>query len=221
MANDESVFLFVPNVIGYVRVLTAIIAFYYMPHDPYKTMVIYSVSQLLDAVDGHAARWLNQCSRFGAVLDMLTDRFTTAGLLVILAVFYQNYAFHFQCLIALDVVSHWAHVYASQISNVGSHKTIDLNKNPILYYYYQKYILFVFCALNELFFLSVYMKHFEDGPVVQLGSYGEQHLWGLLAYISFPVMAGKQLISVVHLCAACVNIVEVDKVDRAKLQKKR
>ena len=29
---------------------------------------------LLDAVDGHAARLLGQSSKFGAMLDMLTDR---------------------------------------------------------------------------------------------------------------------------------------------------
>ena len=32
------------------------------------------LSGLLDAVDGHAARLLGQSSKFGAMLDMLTDR---------------------------------------------------------------------------------------------------------------------------------------------------
>jgi len=35
------------------------------------------LSGLLDAVDGHAARMLNQSSKFGAMLDMLTDRCAT------------------------------------------------------------------------------------------------------------------------------------------------
>lgn len=34
----------------------------------------YVVSCLLDAVDGQAARVLGQTSKFGAVLDMVTDR---------------------------------------------------------------------------------------------------------------------------------------------------
>jgi CDP-diacylglycerol--inositol 3-phosphatidyltransferase len=39
------------------------------------------LSGLLDAVDGHAARLLNQSSKFGAMLDMLTDRCATMCLL--------------------------------------------------------------------------------------------------------------------------------------------
>ena len=35
---------------------------------------------LLDAVDGHAARLLGQSSKFGAMLDMLTDRYTNIEL---------------------------------------------------------------------------------------------------------------------------------------------
>ncbi|KAF9435240.1 hypothetical protein BGZ76_006655 [Entomortierella beljakovae] len=42
-------------------------------------MLLYSISQLLDAVDGHAARYFNQCSKFGAVLDMVTDSSLTSG----------------------------------------------------------------------------------------------------------------------------------------------
>jgi CDP-diacylglycerol--inositol 3-phosphatidyltransferase len=34
----------------------------------------YIVSGFLDAVDGHAARYLGQSSKFGGMLDMLTDR---------------------------------------------------------------------------------------------------------------------------------------------------
>ena len=43
---------------------------------------LFQLSGLLDAVDGHAARLLNQSSKFGAMLDMLTDRCATMCLLV-------------------------------------------------------------------------------------------------------------------------------------------
>lgn len=39
--------------------------------------MLYGVSCLLDAIDGHAARLLGQTSRFGAVLDMITDRYVS------------------------------------------------------------------------------------------------------------------------------------------------
>jgi len=47
---------------GYFRILSAILAFYYGFYDQYILyFLFYSVSQLLDAVDGHAARFFNQC----------------------------------------------------------------------------------------------------------------------------------------------------------------
>jgi CDP-diacylglycerol--inositol 3-phosphatidyltransferase len=71
---DENVFLFVPNIIGYIRVITAGASLYYMPIHPKICTVLYFVSCILDAVDGQAARALGQTSKFGAVLDMVTDR---------------------------------------------------------------------------------------------------------------------------------------------------
>lgn len=109
---DENVFLFVPNLIGYVRVILAAAALYYMPNYPRTCTVLYGVSCLLDALDGLAARALNQSSKFGAVLDMVTDRCTTACLLCYLASAYPKYALLYQFLIALDFASHYIHMYS-------------------------------------------------------------------------------------------------------------
>jgi phosphatidylglycerophosphate synthase len=46
-----------------------------MSYHPKYCTVAYVISCLLDAVDGYAARALSQTSKFGAVLDMVTDRF--------------------------------------------------------------------------------------------------------------------------------------------------
>jgi CDP-diacylglycerol--inositol 3-phosphatidyltransferase len=48
--------------------------------------LLYGVSCLLDAVDGQAARALGQTSKFGAVLDMVTDRcvfYESSGLIIV------------------------------------------------------------------------------------------------------------------------------------------
>ncbi|KAG6814321.1 hypothetical protein H0H92_013446 [Tricholoma furcatifolium] len=71
---SENVFLFVPNLIGYSRVLLAGLSLHFMSYHPKYCTLLYVVSCLLDAVDGQAARALNQTSKFGAVLDMVTDR---------------------------------------------------------------------------------------------------------------------------------------------------
>jgi CDP-diacylglycerol--inositol 3-phosphatidyltransferase len=51
----------------------------------------YIFSALLDAFDGMAARSLNQCTKFGAMLDQLTDRAATSMLLMALSVLYPTY----------------------------------------------------------------------------------------------------------------------------------
>ncbi|KAG5653975.1 hypothetical protein H0H81_008843 [Sphagnurus paluster] len=72
---SENVFLFVPNLIGYARVLLAGLSLHFMTYHPKYCTLAYGISCLLDAVDGMAARALDQTSKFGAVLDMVTDRF--------------------------------------------------------------------------------------------------------------------------------------------------
>ena len=49
-------------------------------------------------------------TKFGAMLDQLTDRAATMCLLVQLANFYPAYMFLFQMSMTIDIVSHWLHL---------------------------------------------------------------------------------------------------------------
>lgn len=96
--------------------LLAIVAFYVSFTDYKIFIVCYALSEILDAVDGHAARAFGQgaltcvykcsreyltlfvfrkASRFGAVLDMVTDRctFTVASLCVATYFLYLSVSF--------------------------------------------------------------------------------------------------------------------------------
>ncbi len=57
----------------------AALSLHYMSTHPKSCTSLYALSCLLDAADGYAARKLGQTSRFGAVLDMVTDRFVRAS----------------------------------------------------------------------------------------------------------------------------------------------
>lgn len=83
--SNENVFLFIPNLIGeffyfiflksksfdrggpdfgnlgYTRIFLASLSLYYMPWHPKVCVTLYCISCLLDAVDGNAARYYNQC----------------------------------------------------------------------------------------------------------------------------------------------------------------
>ncbi|OJJ45700.1 hypothetical protein ASPZODRAFT_133561 [Penicilliopsis zonata CBS 506.65] len=136
-----------------------------MPLHPRTCSILYTISCLLDALDGYAARYFNQSTTFGAVLDMVTDRCTTACLLVFLSSAWPRWAIVFQSLIALDLASHYMHMYAtlSMGGSGQSHKKVDSSRSWILYqYYHSKTVLFICCFLNEAFFIGLYLLSFSS-----------------------------------------------------------
>ncbi|KAI9797343.1 MAG: CDP-diacylglycerol-inositol 3-phosphatidyltransferase [Piccolia ochrophora] len=254
-SNDptENIFLFTPNLIGYFRIFLATASLYYMPLHPRTCSLLYSVSCLLDALDGVAARYFEQSTRFGAVLDMVTDRCTTACLLVFLSSAWPRWSLLFQGLISLDLASHYMHMYATLAmgGTNQSHKKVDESRSWILNLYYSNNkVLFVFCCMNEVFFIALYLLSFSSptlspsllqptpgtpGSSTQPGSpshpipsmifvnpYSAASLeyarankmdsfwpW-VIAGVSFPVMAGKQIINVIQLVKASRWLAEGD-----------
>lgn len=209
---DDNVFLFVPNIIGYARIILTIISFYFMPTNYILAGWCYAIGGLLDAVDGHAARYFNQSTKFGAMLDQLTDRCGTMGLLVVLSFFYRKYMFLFQLSMVIDISCHWIFLHSSVLQGRTSHKFIDLSSNPIMKVYYNnRTVLFWMCTLNEAFYISLYLLHFTPGPIINGTS-----LFQLVAYGTAPFAIIKSLISVVHGYVACNNIAVIDVQERKK-----
>jgi phosphatidylglycerophosphate synthase len=93
MTSPEDIFLFVPNLIGYGRVLFTLGGFLLMivaPEQWLTAILMYIASFVGDLFDGIVARKLNQTSDFGGLLDMVTDRCSTLGLLFVLSGDYTN-----------------------------------------------------------------------------------------------------------------------------------
>lgn len=229
---SENVFLFVPNLIGYTRVILAGLSLHFMSYHPKYCTLLYGISCLLDAVDGQAARALGQTSKFGAVLDMVTDRCTTSCLLCYLSSAYPSYAIIFQFLIALDFSSHYMHMYSSLLTGSRSHKLVTSDVSRILWYYYNdSRTLFFMCAGNELFFVSLYLMKWIQTPIAAashspgLGVLVPSALlaftWPeLMALCSFPVCLAKNVINVVQLWKASKILVGVDLAERAALRER-
>jgi len=217
LLQTNNVFLYIPNIIGYVRVFLSIVSFYFMPTHPNIAVGCYLTSGFLDALDGHAARALNQCTKFGAMFDMLVDRCSTMCLCFVLAMFYPKWALFFQLWAAIDVASHWLHLHAATVKGSESHKKIDLSGNPVLRLYYtSRKVLFTMCAGNELWFSMVYMLHFSEGPAaISYGSYAIG-LWRVIFFAVTPIMVLKQIISLIHLYTAALDMAAIDEVERAK-----
>ena len=228
--EEENIFLFVPNLIGYARIFLAILSFWFMPTNYVVAGWCYILSGLLDAFDGHAARAFNQSTKFGAMLDMLTDRCATMCLLATLGTFYPRWLFFFQLSMTIDMSCHWIHLHTStlQVSysrytklhdqliyclqGRTSHKFMDGSSNPIMKIYYtSRPVLFGMCAGNEIFYASLYLLHFTSGPF---------YLFHITAFLCFPVAIGKLAIALVQGYLACINLGAVDVEERKKANQK-
>ncbi|KAF7322928.1 AAA domain-containing protein [Mycena chlorophos] len=211
--QSENVFLFVPNLIGmrYTRIILAAVSLRYMSFHPIYCTIAYCISCLLDAVDGQAARALDQTSKFGAVLDMVTDRCTTSCLLCYLSSAYPDYAILFQALIALDFSSHYMHMYSSLVTGATSHKNIKSDVSNILWWYYNNSTtLFLVCAGNELFYVALYLMKWTSKPIPWGDSLPACTYPQLLALVSLPVCFAKNVINGVQLWKASKILVGVD-----------
>ncbi|CAG9770106.1 unnamed protein product [Ceutorhynchus assimilis] len=214
--TEENIFIFVPNIIGYARIILAVIAFYFMPTNHIIASTCYIVSALLDAFDGHAARYFNQGTKFGAMLDQLTDRCGTMGLVAVLAHLYPKYMFPLLLSMCIDIACHWIYLHSSILQGKQSHKFIDMSENPIMNIYYtNRQVLFIMCAGNEAFFAALYLLYFTEGPII-IGL----SLFRVILYLSAPIMIGKTFISLLHCVVASKNLAIIDINERKALAKK-
>jgi CDP-diacylglycerol--inositol 3-phosphatidyltransferase len=201
-----------PNLIGYGRIVFAYLAFSVCFSDFQLAVIYYLVSQGLDAVDGTVARALGQSSKFGAVLDMLTDRMTTGVLYVVLALLYREQWGFYAFLLVLDITSHWMQMYSTLTRGNQSHKD---NTNFLLNFYYKfPYALLFFCVGDQLWIVAQYAMHFTAAQ----GGAAHERLQ-LISTCSFPVFLFKQLMNVVQLYDSIDSLNEFDK-PRAKKQGK-
>lgn len=193
------VVFYVPNLIGYIRIVLSAIAFanYGKPN---MFFLYYFVGFVLDAADGLAARKLDQSSHFGAQLDMLTDRCATAALLTVLSALYPAQAFLCYTLIFLDGYSHWLQMVAGMSAGASSHKLAS--RGALLKLYYWRPCLTFVCTLNEMCFLIFYMKAFMSGPMLFSGL----SLFDAILYCAVPVCILKQVVSVRQIASAHATI---------------
>mmetsp|Transcript_15860 Transcript_15860/g.34219 ORF Transcript_15860/g.34219 Transcript_15860/m.34219 type:complete len:241 (+) Transcript_15860:99-821(+) len=161
-SRHKNVLLYVPNLIGYVRVGCALYSFAVALHSPVQCILFYFFSFVCDELDGRFARMLNQTSTLGAVLDMVTDRLATTGLLLVLAVLYPKFHFIPVCLIFLDIFSHWFQMYSTLLLGAATHKDVR-SKSWLVRKYYQHRIFMGFCCVCcEVLYLVIYAMYFPE-----------------------------------------------------------
>ncbi|KAL2537792.1 CDP-diacylglycerol--inositol 3-phosphatidyltransferase 1 [Forsythia ovata] len=205
-----SVYLYVPNIIGYIRIIMNCYAFAICFEDKYLFSVLYFISFACDALDGWFARKLNQVSTFGAVLDMVTDRISTACLLVILSQVYRP-GFIFLSLLALDIASHWLQMYSSFLVGKTSHKDVKDSSNWLFRAYYGNRKFMGYCCVScEVLYIILFLlakKQTENLTEVLVNAAMQSWIYlTLLALILFgwTIKQSVNLIQIKTAADACI-----------------
>lgn len=221
--SGYDVALFIPNLIGYTRVVASLFSFtlmIFVPDQWFLAIVSYIYSFAADLFDGMAARKFNQCSSFGGLLDMVTDRCSTLGLLFILygeygaveKAHFGLFRLLFLSLAILDISSHWCQMYSTSSLQIH-HKSAEGNANRffLVRWYYQCYPFFGYCCVSaEITYVTLYiLGHTHNESLIVVGG----HLLKLL----IPGCAVKQIVNVFQLCSACYAVADHD----AKLRNKQ
>lgn len=210
-----NIFLFIPNLIGYIRIAFSLVSFYLAQDYPLLFIILYSLSFILDAADGMAARALGQCSNMGVILDMLTDRASTAGALVIVDKALQPapymVSFILATLVFLDVSSHFCRMYASLFIKKDTHKDVSDSIFSLLRVYYSnRKFMGILCVGQEFCYVVLFawasFRHIQ--PVADI-------LFYVFLGLIIPCFL-KQVANVQQLIDGLYHIAEVDANTRSK-----
>jgi CDP-diacylglycerol--inositol 3-phosphatidyltransferase len=228
LGRHGNTYVYVPNLIGYARVLCALFAFAVALRDPYYCVTVYFIGFVLDETDGRAARTFNQSSTLGAVLDMVTDRLATAGLLAVLGMLYPRSYMAFLGLMFLDIFSHWFQMYSTFVSGSSTHKDVKSRSWLVRMYYRNRMFMGVCCISCEVLYLSLYAldwKQFREWPVLPValperllrdlpdtaGLEKGLPLAAVTAALSLPGFLVKQIINCFQLRSSMQALVQYDK----------
>lgn len=213
----QDVMLFIPNIIGYLRVLASLIGFVVMimsPNHWLLAIILYISSFIGDLFDGIAARKFDQCSSFGGLLDMVTDRCATLGLLFVLmgesVNLSEEYAkFHKLIILllgVLDISSHWCQMYSTASFQLH-HKSNEGNKGRfiLVQLYYDIYLFFGYCCVAaEFTYICLYvLNHATEDDALYKICY-------TLLLICIPGCVIKNIVNVFQLSSACSAVARYD-----------
>lgn len=168
------------------------IAYYYAQTNVAIFAVFYSLSQILDMFDGMAARAFNQSTNFGAVLDMVTDRCSSTGLMLVISHRYPQYVIWCHAFIWIDICSHWAHMLMMERTGSKSHKLVKSGPWILRYYYATKWFMVLLIIGAEGFPISMYLLSFPD----VLGN--TYIIFQYIQYVMCPLFLLKHIINVIQ-----------------------
>jgi CDP-diacylglycerol--inositol 3-phosphatidyltransferase len=224
IVTENDVLLFVPNLIGYGRVACALASFLIMiclPEYWILAVALYLANFIGDLFDGFFARKLNQCSTYGGVLDMVTDRCGTLGLFLVLSAEYMDvdatlsfpiFRPAFLVLAILDISSHWVQAY-SALTTGHHHKSEEGNKgrNILVRWFYEYYYFFGYlCVGAEFTYVLMYCRKHLDDETGWTPSEFLRTALDIFLCVCIPGCLAKQVVNVAQLTSGFSAIARYD-----------
>ncbi|KAG6779666.1 hypothetical protein POTOM_016060 [Populus tomentosa] len=178
-----SVYLYIPNIIGYTRVFMNCYAFAICFSNKWLFCALYFISFVCDGVDGWCARKFNQVSTFGAVLDMVTDRY---------------FLFHIRYIPNLNFSCSFTFLLGKV-----SHKDVKDSTNWLFKAYYGNRMFMAYCCVAcEVLYITLFLLAKNDSEKlmdVLKASITEGSPISVLVGLSLFGWAIKQLVNVIQV----------------------
>jgi phosphatidylglycerophosphate synthase len=107
------VFLYIPNVLCYMRIIVALIALSQASHHPEYAVCLWITSALGDLIDGWFARRFQQTSTFGVLLDVIADNIWRSSVWMAVGANYKS-SEAFMVLACIITSLEWLTFFATQ-----------------------------------------------------------------------------------------------------------
>eukprot|EP00525_Craspedostauros_australis_P004837 CAMPEP_0198125012 /NCGR_PEP_ID=MMETSP1442-20131203/41546_1 /TAXON_ID= /ORGANISM="Craspedostauros australis, Strain CCMP3328" /LENGTH=211 /DNA_ID=CAMNT_0043784539 /DNA_START=15 /DNA_END=653 /DNA_ORIENTATION=- len=123
--------LYVPNLLGYARIILALLGLHLSTSSPDQAIMVWFVSGWLDFFDGKLARMLDQCSELGVLLDVFADNIMRTTVWVAAAASNPSrYGLIAACIITLE----WITMLCTQLhaAQAGVHWKQQRDNDPWL-----------------------------------------------------------------------------------------
>jgi len=207
--SGRNVLLFVPNLIGYLRLALIFASCYWMLTEPVKAALCFALNKfLLDDLDGIAARRLHQVSLFGTTLDPILDQTSFIVWVSGVSMLYSESSFWLLSFLTLDTVKMMVKVNCSLL--LGEEDNKASYGSAIVRFYYSQLGLHTLLYGSDSFFIALYLRHFNPGPSLFSVAGAEWGLWQACTVALFPLVLLKAAMNLLILKLACQQIVELD-----------
>ena len=160
-----------PQWVCFIRLAAQLTALLIFQTQPYISISLLVMAELLDMLDGYLARKYNATSAFGTIADMVIDRLTPILCFSMLISLHPKWGAIFALLLALDLLGHMAMLYSALLmGNLTHHKKLFSNINPLLNLYYAPTGVKRFFMVSTIVFydlaLATWLIHFLNDALV-------------------------------------------------------